>query len=196
MAEIYIGDQQISGGGSGGGETFDPSYLETGLLDVSTRVDALEQIDYVETNDISAFVTQSVFDSSYVALDTSVKALDASALAFDASIKELASSSGGGDSNPAFVKYTNTSDSTKVGIVSSLRTATPCTSIGAGSIIFGEGISSGSNSISFGTGKATGKNSFALHGGTASGGASFAGCNATASGLRSIALGQFTTASG
>ncbi len=101
MAEIYIGDQQISGGG-GSGETFDPSYLEEGLLDVSTRVDALEQIDYVETNDISTFVTQSAFDSSYVALDTSVKALDASALTFDASIKELASSAGGGGGTSPF----------------------------------------------------------------------------------------------
>ena len=47
--------ESSSGGGSG--ETFDPSYLETGLLDVSTRVDALEQNDYVETNDLSAFLT-------------------------------------------------------------------------------------------------------------------------------------------
>jgi len=208
---------ESSSGSGGSGETFDPSYLEEGLLDVSTRVVALEQIDYVETNDlsafltaddvsdfvttndISAFVTQSAFDSSYVSLDTSIKALDASALAFDASIKELASSAGGGGGggDAAFVKYTNTSDSTKVGIVSSLRTSAPCTSIGNGALIFGEGIATGSSAASFGTGKATGNyGSFALNGGTASGGSSFAGHSATASGSRSIALGMFTTASG
>ena len=49
---------ESSGGSGGSGETFDPSYLEDGLLDVSTRVDAL--------------------DTSIKALDASVKELASS----------------------------------------------------------------------------------------------------------------------
>lgn len=49
---------ESSGGSGGSGEIFDPSYLEEGLLDVSTRVDAL--------------------DTSIKALDASVKELASS----------------------------------------------------------------------------------------------------------------------
>lgn len=136
------------------------------------------------TVDVSNYYDKNHIDASYGIIDASITALDAS-------VKELASSAGGGDSDSAFVKYTNTSDSTKVGIVSTLRTAAPCTSIGQGALIFGEGIATGSSAVSFGTGKATGNyGSFALTAGTASGNVSFATQGATASGLRSLALGS------
>ena len=85
-----------SGGGSGGsgsGSSFDPTDINSSISDISTRVSAIET-DYVVSNDISTFVTQSALDSSYVSLESSIIALDASALAFDASIKELASAGG------------------------------------------------------------------------------------------------------
>lgn len=175
---------ETSSGGSGGsGDSFDPEYLEVELadvsnrldflgdltLDISSRVNALEQVDYVVTNDISAFVKENDIStfitdndiSTFVtqtALDASFIELDASIIALDASVKELASSAGGGggDSDPAFVKYVNSSDSTKVGIVSSLRTAAPCTSIGKKSVILSDGIATGEGALSIGNGYAAG----------------------------------------
>lgn len=122
---------ETSSGGSGGsGDSFDPTYLEVELADVSARVDALEQVDYVVTNDISAFVKENdistfVTDndiSTFVtqtALDASFIELDASIIALDASVKELASASGGGGSgtDPVFIKVTNSGDSNKTGFV-------------------------------------------------------------------------------
>lgn len=99
---------ETSSGGSGGsGDSFDPEYLEVELADVSARVDALEQVDYVVTNDISAFVKENDISTfvTQTALDASFIELDASIIALDASVKELASSSGGGvSSDPTFIR--------------------------------------------------------------------------------------------
>ena len=100
--KLYALDASIQAvaGGSGGGSSFDPTDVNSSISDISTRVNAIET-DYVVSNDISTFVTQSALDSSYISLESSIIALDASALAFDASIKELASTGGsGGGSSP------------------------------------------------------------------------------------------------
>ena len=180
----------------GGGGSFDPTDINASIGDISTRVSVIEN-DYVVANDISSFVTQTALDASYVALDASIQALDASALVFDASIKELAQQGGGGGgSDPAFVKYTNTSDSTKVGIVSALRTASPCTSIGNMAVICGNGIATGEGAFSSGLGKATGKNSGVIGSGTATALNSFAAGDGTANGSRAFAFGSDCVASG
>ena len=171
--------------GSGGGSSFDPTAI-------NASVNAIEA-DYVKHDDISTFITadytysKSHIDASVDALNASVASLDASItnhdasiLSLDASIRQLAESggSGGGESDPAFVKYTNTSDSTKVGIVSTLRTAADNTSIGKCAIVLGDGIATGINSFSLGPmSAATGGNSIAM------------GAYATASGNNSVAIG-------
>ena len=93
--------------------TYDKAYLDASfsaidinpiseiLTDVSTRVDALEDANFIDSAQLDASLKEYAYSKSYVdasiqALDASIVALDASALAFDASIKELAEGGGGG----------------------------------------------------------------------------------------------------
>ena len=57
------------------GSSFDPTDINSSISDISTRVRAIEN-DYVVVDDISTFVTQTVLDASYNALDSSIKELE------------------------------------------------------------------------------------------------------------------------
>ena len=102
--------------------TYDKAYLDASfsaidinpisekLTDVSTRVDALEDANFIDSAQLDASLKEYAYNKNYIdasvnAMDVSIQALDASALAFDASIKELAEGGGGGDS--VFIKKGN-----------------------------------------------------------------------------------------
>ena len=97
--------------------TYDKAYLDSSfsaidinpisekLTDVSTRVDALEDANFIDSAQLDASLKEYAYSKNYIdasvnALDVSIQALDASALAFDASIKELAENGGGGGITP------------------------------------------------------------------------------------------------
>lgn len=91
-----------SSGGSGGGGSFDPTDINSSISDISTRVGVIEN-DYIVSDDISTFVTQTALDASYNYLDTSVKALDAS-------IRSIINSGGSGGGGGDMSNYATKSD--------------------------------------------------------------------------------------
>ena len=184
-------------GGGGGGIT--PAQLDASLkaytydkAHIDASISAIEPVvSFAELDaSLKAYTYDKAhIDASYGFIDASVKALDASALYFDASIKELAQGGGGG-SEPGFVKQINSTDSTKVGLVSSLRTAAANTSIGNLAVVTGNGIASGDGAFSTGNGIATGVNSVALGLGTVKSHRSFATAGGTCNGQYSMAVGS------
>ena len=99
--------------------TYDKAYLDASfsaiditpvvetLTDVSSRVDALEDANFIDIAQLDASLKEYAYSKNYIdtsiqALDASIVALDASALAFDASIKELAEGGGGGGGTSPF----------------------------------------------------------------------------------------------
>ncbi len=111
--------------------TYDKAYLDASfsaidinpiseiLTDVSTRVDALEDANFIDSAQLDVSLKEYAYSKSYVdasiqAIDASIVALDASALSFDASIKELAEGGGGGSFDPSDINASIGDISTRV----------------------------------------------------------------------------------
>ncbi len=70
MNKIYIGDQEINAGG-GGGSSFDPSYLEDAILDISSRVSDIED-SYVDASTLEDYTySKTDIDDKIAAISSS-----------------------------------------------------------------------------------------------------------------------------